>query len=520
MTAFWMTWKPDGWPIERLRDLIQRASTDSNTTEHWRIQAHRQAVVGSRAYLFKQGTGPRGIFGVGTTAGPPIPIPDQSHDPENPQWFVPLRFEQLTDPTSGMLLSLDQLEDIVPVSRIKANASGTTITDDVAAKLDDRLGMSSPSPTLSKLKVTAGSDWSPDEVNACVSAYFDMLDLELAGKPFSKADFNRQVQTVTHRTKGSVEFKFGNVSAVMDQLGLRWIQGYKPAPNAQAGAIKDAIEHQLASRSSLAARLRSFKTPDVPPGPSLADLTDRSAVLQAIREFDTLGRDAFLANYGYGEAREIFLLHDGERYDSKAIVGAAFAYQPGVMRPLTNGEFSGGAATVQRALERLGFEVEVSGGRSGMGVKVNSKAVEPSDADEQPFDPKSAKDARQAVLRSIKARRGQRGFRDALITVYESRCAITGCDVLDVLEAAHITPYLGPETNHVTNGLLLRADLHTLFDTGLLAVNPDNEEVQVAPTVKDPMYRALHGKLLRPTTTKTSAPSAAALKQHWSDCGW
>jgi predicted restriction endonuclease len=144
----------------------------------------------------------------------------------------------------------------------------------------------------------------------------------------------------------------------------------------------------------------------------------------------------------------------------------------------------------------------------------------PSEADDTPFDPDSVEDAREQVFLAIKARRGQRKFRDALIVAYESRCAVTGCGILDVLEAAHITPYRGSTTNHITNGLLLRADLHTLFDTGLLAVDPDSMEVLVAPSVVDPGYRALHGAKLRPTKTKVSAPSIAALRQHRSDCGW
>ncbi len=100
-----------------------------------------------------------------------------------------------------------------------------------------------------------------------------------------------------------------------------------------------------------------------------------------------------------------------------------------------------------------------------------------TDADGTPFDPVDQGGAVERIMRAIKARRGQQRFRDALIDAYEGRCAITGCQVLDVLEAAHITPYLGPETNHVTNGLLLRADLHTLFDTDLIAVDPETRKV-------------------------------------------
>jgi predicted restriction endonuclease len=153
--------------------------------------------------------------------------------------------------------------------------------------------------------------------------------------------------------------------------------------------------------------------------------------------------------------------------------------------------------------------------------RVVEPLLRPTDADDNDaFDPTNQKDAREKVLREIKARRGQRSFRDALIDAYDGRCAITGCDVLDVLEAANITPYLGPATNHITNGLLLRADVHTLFDMGLIAVDPKTKDVLVAPSIKDPIYRGLHGKPLRPTKLGTSVPSDKAIRQHRSDCGW
>jgi hypothetical protein len=80
---------------------------------------------------------------------------------------------------------------------------------------------------------------------------------------------------------------------------------------------------------------------------------------EAIEEFDRLGRTAFLQKYGFGEAKEYFLLRDGRRYDSKAIVGAAHGFdfpRQGAFHPQ---DFSGGEATVQRKLEQLGFEVVV-----------------------------------------------------------------------------------------------------------------------------------------------------------------
>src|SRR3984957_4074926 len=90
---------------------------------------------------------------------------------------------------------------------------------------------------------------------------------------------------------------------------------------------------------------------------ALSEIT-RDAVLEAIGEYDHLGQARFLERYGFDPARQYLLLHDGKRYDSKAIVGAAHGFLPGE-RPLTAGEFSGGEATVGRLLRRLGFAVQV-----------------------------------------------------------------------------------------------------------------------------------------------------------------
>jgi putative restriction endonuclease len=92
---------------------------------------------------------------------------------------------------------------------------------------------------------------------------------------------------------------------------------------------------------------------------ALADLSSRTAVLAAVREFDQLGRDGFLGQYGFGRARQYFLEIDGKLYDSKAIVGAAHGYEFPDEGPLGWDDFSGGEYTVQRKLEELGFSVRV-----------------------------------------------------------------------------------------------------------------------------------------------------------------
>jgi hypothetical protein len=85
-------------------------------------------------------------------------------------------------------------------------------------------------------------------------------------------------------------------------------------------------------------------------GKPMKDIT-REGVLAAVAECDRLGRDAFLAKHGYRPSKRYRLVVGRRSYDSKAIVGVAMGK--------TAAEFSGGAATVQRRLERLGFRVRV-----------------------------------------------------------------------------------------------------------------------------------------------------------------
>jgi Domain of unknown function (DUF3883) len=87
------------------------------------------------------------------------------------------------------------------------------------------------------------------------------------------------------------------------------------------------------------------------------NLTQPQSVLQAVAEFNELGRDAFLAKYGFGKAREYFLLLNSKRYDAKAIAGVAHGYEDPKSGPLPSSDFSGGEQTVRRILQSLGFTV-------------------------------------------------------------------------------------------------------------------------------------------------------------------
>lgn len=104
-------------------------------------------------------------------------------------------------------------------------------------------------------------------------------------------------------------------------------------------------------------------------------------------------------------------------------------------------------------------------------------------------------DLREIVNRSIKQRRGQRSFREKLLKK-KNHCAITKCAVLDILEAAHIYPYRNNSHNHISNGILLRADIHTLFDLDLIAIEPKNFTVHINKKLKKSEYSIYEGSIL------------------------
>lgn len=297
MPAYWLTYKPlgpaspRGWPAQELTKLVGRFQADpSRTTTLWRIASHQSARVGDRVYLFKQGTTPRGIFGVGEIIEAPRLQLDLADIDDEPRYRAKIRFDMLVDPSREFLVEFEIINKIVPETLIDAQASGNAVPSDVAEKLE-----------------------------------------------------------------------------------------------------------------------------------------------------------TYLAPFLSGQA------------------------------------------------------------------PINSEQ-----ADDLQFDPDSIDDQRERSIRAIRVRRGQADFRAALLEAYGRRCAITGCAVEDVLEAAHITPYLGFPTNHVSNGLLLRTDLHTLFDCGLLAIEPVTRTVVVADSLRASSYAKLDGKQLRAPNEEAKSPSRRNLEKRFA----
>jgi hypothetical protein len=126
-------------------------------------------------------------------------------------------------------------------------------------------------------------------------------------------------------------------------------------------------------------------------------------------------------------------------------------------------------------------------------------------------------DARVWAMRAVAQRRGQPLFRARLLDTYGGRCAISGCTAVEVLEAAHVLPYRGEHTHRLDNGLLLRADLHTLFDCQLLWITAELT-VALAPVLLTTDYAELEGKPLNLPASIADHPNPAHLAEHAQRC--
>lgn len=353
----------------------------------------------------------------------------------------------------------------------------------------------------------------------------------------------------------------------------------------------------------------------------IAELTDSTAVVAALDEFDKLGRDVFLDVHGFGRATRYYLMRDAKYYDPKAIAGVAYGYQHPERAVLTPDDFSSGRDHSNSVLQALGFFIldrrpttvdeerasriaiwadlnrtqimttveprvlrayGVYGGQQGVwvdaertrgldvtctaGVTVGilhtgahypddlsdhgviyhypnikrqggwdkaeveaTKAAArldlpifmiayptPSSAvrsvklawvegwddaaetflitygdqapgellvedhsDDLPFQPEGNRS--QRAVRKVRVRPDQRKFKFQVTQRYGQRCPLSGIEVPEMLEAAHLRGDAQDGSSDPRNGVLLNAALHRAFDANLFAFDPDTLDVVVRP---------------------------------------
>lgn len=93
--------------------------------------------------------------------------------------------------------------------------------------------------------------WTSEEVAATVTAYLDMLGMELAGLTYNKAESRRDLHQKISRTEAAIEFKHCNISAALIELGYPCIRGYQPRSNFQRQALFEELTRQIAAKPQL-----------------------------------------------------------------------------------------------------------------------------------------------------------------------------------------------------------------------------------------------------------------------------
>ena len=114
----------------------------------------------------------------------------------------------------------------------------------------------------------------------------------------------------------------------------------------------------------------------------------------------------------------------------------------------------------------------------------------------------------------VRRRRGQRAFRFEMLTRFGERCAFTGIQPPQVLEAAHIYSFAKRPEHRSDAGLILRRDCHSLFDANLITVNPQSLQIEIAPMLrKYPTYQRLQNAPLQ--VQEAAMPSLELLNDHF-----
>lgn len=158
-----------------------------------------------------------------------------------------------------------------------------------------------------------GTPWNDDELDAIVADYFAMLNADLARRPYVKSHHSAALMQEIGRTHRSVEFKHQNISAVLEELGMPWIPGYKPKRNYQA-AIFGAIDRYLSARGIPTYEqlpptiLNAAEEGDVFIAPPAPDFTSPlpAPLTNLLRKFDPVERD--FRNRALGAAGEEFIM--------------------------------------------------------------------------------------------------------------------------------------------------------------------------------------------------------------------
>lgn len=188
------------------------------------------------------------------------------------------------------------------------------------------------------------ADWNQAEIDAAVDAYVSMLQDEVAGRRYNKAEWNRLLRSgaLAARSRASIEMRMCNISSVLLEQGNRYIDGYKPRRNV-GSKVADMIRVALN---------RHDRLPDLESSPHPLSVPlnfTREHALAALARIDTHGFDP------HSDSTTYDVLHDGKSYPPIAVVAFAIEADTGII--VGRGLLQGGQGTREfRRLKEIGLE--------------------------------------------------------------------------------------------------------------------------------------------------------------------
>lgn len=304
-----------------------------------------------------------------------------------------------------------------------------------------------------------------------MDAYNWMARREAERKSYSKRQVYRDLAKKFPRSEKAFEYRMQNISAVLREMGEPWVPGLKPAGNVGAN-----VKPRLAGMLAKTVKRRSASNKEEPIyKEQLPAIRDWLIEVARVRGVVRYGEVMAVFGVGFRNIRRVMdvLGHQSENLD-EPIITALIVSPAGKCSSGFEKEF--GIADDAAERERL-YDY----------WKSNTNTT-PPDRDE-PLEVKAARFA------SVEVRPDQAAFRRLVYMAYNGRCAITGCDVRKALDAAH---KLGRNWrkghNRAEDGLLLRKDLHALYDHELLTID-DAGVVKIDASIQE-HYGSLDGRTL------------------------
>lgn len=296
--------------------------------------------------------------------------------------------------------------------------------------------------------------WSDEELAAAVKAYREMQAHQAAGRKYSKAAYYQALAARYGRTAKAFEFRMQNISAVLETMGKPWLVGLNPAKHV-GGRVGRRLVELLSDRSH---------TP--PAGETNAQYRGklplmRDWLITVAQSQEPVTYEQMMQLFGLSAASLRGAIQDLDRESGRLGEPIISSLIVSESTGRCSGDFPGAFPLADEEKERQRVRMHWL-------VRPSVKPADSNGAQNESLEVRAIKFA------TVARRPDQAAFRKAVFQAHEGKCAITRCGVSAALDAAHRHGRSWKDGhNGASDGLLLRKDLHALYDRHLLLIDAD-----------------------------------------------